>query len=230
MTVENGRLRVVISAAADGIGRAMAEAYLKAGAEVAVFDVSEAAVDAYRADHPDGLAEIVDVTDESAVSQFFLKVQDRMGGIDVLVNNAGNRRPQRIFRGYGPGRLASLSGSGCGWHVPLPEKCAIPLMKQQKSGVITNLASTAGTWGYPMRTPYAAAKWAVVGLTKSLACELGEFGIRANAIVPGAVAGDRMDRVIAAESKAKGRSEAGNPRKLRRCCLHAQLCHPTGYC
>ena len=199
--------RVVISAAADGIGRAMAEAYLQAGAQVAVFDISPAAVNDFRDAHPDSLAEVVDVTDEAAVSAFFSKAQQHLGGIDVLVNNAGIAGPSGYIEDMALADWRRCMEVGVdGMFLCL--KSAVPIMKKQKSGVITNLASTAGTWGYPMRTPYAAAKWAVVGLTKSLACELGEFGIRANAICPGAVAGDRMDRVIAAESQAKGKTEA----------------------
>jgi NAD(P)-dependent dehydrogenase (short-subunit alcohol dehydrogenase family) len=74
--------------------------------------------------------------------------------------------------------------------------------------VIVNLSSSAGLFGYPNRAPYCAAKWAVIGLTKTLAMELGPFGVRVNAICPGAVEGPRMARVIAAEAAATGRSEA----------------------
>ncbi len=77
-------------------------------------------------------------------------------------------------------------------------------MKQQRAGSIINMSSTAGLLGYGRRTPYAAAKWAVIGLTKSLAVELGRYGVRVNAICPGSVRGDRMDRVIAAEAAARG--------------------------
>ena len=79
-----------------------------------------------------------------------------------------------------------------------------PVMKAQESGVITNLSSTSGLFGAPFRAPYAAAKWAVIGFTKTIATELGPHGIRCNAICPGAVSGDRMDRVLAAEAKARG--------------------------
>jgi NAD(P)-dependent dehydrogenase (short-subunit alcohol dehydrogenase family) len=81
-------------------------------------------------------------------------------------------------------------------------------MKKQRSGSIVNMSSTAGQVGYGRRTPYAAAKWAVIGFTKSLAIEVGPFGVRANAICPGAVRGDRMARVIAAEATARGLPES----------------------
>ena len=79
-----------------------------------------------------------------------------------------------------------------------------PVMKRQKSGAIINLSSTSGLFGAPFRAPYAAAKWAVIGFTKTIATELGPFGIRCNAICPGAVSGERMDRVLAAEAQARG--------------------------
>jgi NAD(P)-dependent dehydrogenase (short-subunit alcohol dehydrogenase family) len=85
---------------------------------------------------------------------------------------------------------------------------AIPLIKAAGAGSIVNLSSTAGLFGYPLRAPYVASKWALVGLTKTLAIELGPFGIRANAVCPGSIDGPRMDRVIAAEAAARGTSEA----------------------
>lgn len=206
MSNESKECRVVVSAAADGIGRAIAEAFLQRGAKVAIFDLSPEAVADFQKAHPECLAEIVDVTDEEAVSAFFDRALDRMGGIDVLVNNAGIAGPSGYLE-----EMALADWRRClevgvdGMFLCL--KYALPAMKQAGTGAIINLASTAGTWGYPMRTPYAAAKWAVVGLTKSLAGEVGMNGIRVNAICPGAVAGDRMDRVIAAEAKATGRPE-----------------------
>ena len=80
----------------------------------------------------------------------------------------------------------------------------MPLLKAAGGGSIVNLSSTAGIMGFPLRTPYAASKWAVAGLTKSLSMELGEFSIRVNAICPGAVAGPRIERVIAADAEARG--------------------------
>jgi len=81
------------------------------------------------------------------------------------------------------------------------------LLKKNKKGSIINISSTAGLFGFPLRTPYVASKWAVIGMTKSLAMELGEFDIRVNAICPGSVSGDRMKRVIEAKAKSLGISE-----------------------
>ena len=87
-------------------------------------------------------------------------------------------------------------------------RLAIPLLKASGAGSIVNIASTAGQHGYPLRTPYAASKWALIGLTKTLAMELGSFGIRVNAVCPGAVDGPRIDRVIADKAAARGVSPA----------------------
>jgi NAD(P)-dependent dehydrogenase (short-subunit alcohol dehydrogenase family) len=83
-------------------------------------------------------------------------------------------------------------------------RLVVPHLKRQRSGAIVSISSTAGLYGYGMRTPYAAAKWAVIGFTKSLAVELGPFGVRANAVAPGAVEGPRMGRVIEAEAAQRG--------------------------
>jgi NAD(P)-dependent dehydrogenase (short-subunit alcohol dehydrogenase family) len=80
-------------------------------------------------------------------------------------------------------------------------------LRKQGSGSIVNMASTAGLYGFPRRAPYASAKWAIRGLTKTLAQELGPAGVRVNCICPGSVAGERIDRVIAAEAKKTGQSE-----------------------
>nr|NKB42293.1 SDR family oxidoreductase [Ilumatobacter sp.] len=85
-------------------------------------------------------------------------------------------------------------------------RLALPHLLQSDAARIVNIASTAGLFGFPYRSPYAAAKWAVIGLTKTMAMELGEFGIRVNAVCPGSVAGTRMDHVIKLEAAATGRT------------------------
>ena len=81
------------------------------------------------------------------------------------------------------------------------------MLKKNNGGSIINLSSTAGLFGFPLRIPYAASKWAIIGMTKSLAMELGEFNVRVNAICPGSVSGDRMKRVIEAKAKSLGVTE-----------------------
>ncbi|GGF72763.1 NAD(P)-dependent dehydrogenase, short-chain alcohol dehydrogenase family [Mameliella alba] len=197
--------RVLITAGAAGLGRAMAEGCLARGDRVAVCDVDPSAVDAFRTDHPQALAEVVDVTDESAMTAFLGRVEETFGGVDVVCANAGT--------GGQAGRIETLDLDA--WRACLDVnltgafltcRWAARVMRAQGDGLIVLTSSTAGLHGYPLRAPYASAKWAIVGLTKTLAMELGPAGIRVNAICPGAVEGDRMDRVVAMESAASGLS------------------------
>jgi NAD(P)-dependent dehydrogenase (short-subunit alcohol dehydrogenase family) len=199
--------RVVVTAGAVGIGRAIAEAFVSAGARVHVCDIDE--------DHLAALAEaapgigrsLADVADPDQVARLFEDALAGLGGLDVLVNNAGVAGPA------GPAEDCGIEA----WRHTLAVNLdgafhclrhAIPVMKAASAGSIVNISSTAGLFGYPLRAPYVASKWALVGLTKTLAIELGPHGIRANAVCPGSIAGPRMDRVIAAEAAARGASEA----------------------
>ncbi len=197
--------RVLVTAGAAGIGRAVARAFSAEGAFVHVCDVDEAAIAALAAENPAITATHADVSSEDDVARVF---QDFAGGyeaLDVLVNNAGIAGPT------GPVETLTLDDWRACIAVNLDSaflfsRAAVPKMKQAGSGVILNLSSTAGFMGYPGRSPYASAKWAVIGFTKSLAMELGPHGVRVNAICPGAISGDRMDRVIAAEAHTTGKA------------------------
>ena len=198
--------RVFVTAAAAGIGRAIARAFCADGARVHVCDIDAEALAALAQELPQLSYSVTDVGDEAQVEQFFRDGLEQLGGIDVLVNNAGIGGPA--------GPLETLDSAAWQQTIQLNLnstffccKQALPYLKSQGSGAIVNLSSTAGIMGYPLRTPYAAAKWAVTGLTKSLAMECGNDGIRVNAICPGPVAGERMDRVIANEARARGVSE-----------------------
>jgi NAD(P)-dependent dehydrogenase (short-subunit alcohol dehydrogenase family) len=144
-----------------------------------------------------------DVTDSDASQRIICCADEQMGGIDVLVNNAGVAGPTALVEDVDPAAWRDCLAVTLDSHFLLT-RLVVPRMKQQRSGAIVSISSTAGLFGYGMRTPYAAAKWAVIGFTKSLAIELGPFGIRANAVAPGSVAGPRMSRVIEAEATARG--------------------------
>ena len=130
-----------------------------------------------------------------------------MGGVDVLVNNAGISGPAGPVDTLEPEAWRQTMEVNINGQFYCTRR-VVPALKAQRSGSIVNIASTAGLFGYPWRTPYAASKWAVIGFTKSLAMELGEYGIRANAICPGSINNPRMDGVIAMEAAVSGRSEA----------------------
>jgi NAD(P)-dependent dehydrogenase (short-subunit alcohol dehydrogenase family) len=194
--------RVVITAAAAGIGRVTADAFLQAGAVVHVCDVDPAAVAACANAGPALRATQVDLADTDALTAWLDAAVADLGGIDVLVNNAGVKGPTALVEDVSLDEWRACLAVGLDSHFLCASRVA-PLMKAQGHGSIINMSSAAGLYGYGMRSPYAAAKWAVIGLTKSLAIELGPHGVRCNAICPGSVRGARMDAVIAAQASER---------------------------
>ena len=193
-------MKVLITAGASGIGRAMAEAFDAEGADVWVTDVDKKALANLPAHW--GAAD-VDASNEAAMADFFAELEARWGRLDVLCANAGIAGPTAPVEEITLAdwqRCVSVNLEGAF----LAAKYATPIMQTALSGSIVLTSSTAGQYGYPFRAPYAAAKWAVIGLMKTLAMELGPYGIRANAICPGAVEGERMEGVLAREALAKG--------------------------
>ena len=197
--------RVLVTAGGSGIGLVIAQAFAAAGERVHVCDIDRSRLEAVSASSEIGTT-AVDVSDPDQVAALFDEVQSELGGLDVLVNNAGTAGPTGPFE--------SLSFDD--WHSTLAvnldsqflcTRLAVLMLKTACGGSIVNISSTAGLHGYPLRAPYAVAKWGVIGLTKTLAMELGPYGIRVNAICPGSVGGDRMDRVVAAEATTRGVSE-----------------------
>ncbi len=201
---------VLVTAGASGLGRAMAEAFLAQGDRVRVVDADPAAVAACP---PELGAAVLDVNDEEGVARHFAETLAPAWGerIDVLCANAGIAGPTAAVEDMdlaGWRRCLSVNLDGAF----LPIRAAVPWMKRAGSGVITLTSSTAGLFGFPYRAPYAAAKWGVIGLMKTLAMELGPFGVRANAICPGCVEGPRIEGVIAREARKKGTT----PEAIRR--------------
>ncbi|TMG83552.1 MAG: SDR family oxidoreductase, partial [Betaproteobacteria bacterium] len=196
-------MRVLVTAGAAGIGRSFAETFADAGAKVFICDVDRKALDAFRAARPEIGGGIADVADSRHVDGLFDAATVFLGGLDVLINNAGIPGPTAPVESIEIGdwdRTIAVDLNGMFYCT----RKAVPLLKEAGGGCIINLSSVAGRLGYPLRTPYAAAKWAVVGFTKSLAMELGPANIRVNAIQPGIVEGERIERVISAKAKALG--------------------------
>jgi len=204
-------MRVIVTAAASGIGRAIAEAFLNEGARMHICDVNEELLSRCQAALPAIGATLADVSDPAQVDRLFDAATAHLGGLDVLVNNAGIAGPTAPVEEVTPDEWDRTMAVNINSQFYCARR-AVPLLKAAGGGSIVNLSSSAGLFGYPMRSPYAASKWAVIGFTRTLAMELGEFGIRVNAICPGGVEGERMDRVIAAEAKSKGVS----PDKVRK--------------
>jgi NAD(P)-dependent dehydrogenase (short-subunit alcohol dehydrogenase family) len=203
MDMDIAGLRVLVTAGAAGIGLEIARAFMREGARVHVSDIDRTALDGLAATDPGLTRSFGDVADRTEVARFFDEALQALGGLDVLVNNAGIAGPTGRVEEINPedwDRCLDICITGqfnCA-------RLAVPHLKQSRNASIVNLSSAAGRFGFAMRTPYAAAKWAVVGFTKSLSRELGEFGIRVNAILPGIVAGDRQRRVLEAKAQQRG--------------------------
>jgi NAD(P)-dependent dehydrogenase (short-subunit alcohol dehydrogenase family) len=195
--------RAVITAAASGIGRATLETFVAAGARVCACDIDAEGLEELRTALPDVAAVRADVSDPAAVDALFDMALAKLGGLDILINNAGIAGPTARIEEIEPEDWArTLEVNLTGQY--LCARRAVPHIRAAGGGSVVNLSSAAGRFGFALRTPYAASKWAVVGLSKSLAIELGPDQIRVNAICPGAVEGDRIDRVIAAKAQALG--------------------------
>lgn len=181
----------------------MAEAFAATGAQVWVTDVDPAALVSL----PGNMrGDLVDVTDERAMALLADRVATAWGGLEVICANAGIKGPtgrieEIALEDWRACMAVNLEGPF------LTVKHFAPMLRRAGSGVITFTSSTAGMYGFPFRSPYSAAKWGVIGLMKTAAMELGPYGIRCNAILPGSVEGPRMDAVIAAEAAAKGMTE-----------------------
>ena len=205
LDLELGGARVVITAGASGIGAAIARRFVGLGARVWVCDIDEVALTGIGRE---GVrSHVADVARTEQVDAFMELALTEMGGIDVLVNNAGIAGPGGVAHGVDPVAVTETFDVNV-TSMFRTLRIAVPAMIEQGSGLIVNLSSTAGQFGFPYRAPYAASKWAVIGLTKTLAMELGEHGIRVNAICPGSVSGPRMDRVVELEAEASGRDPA----------------------
>ncbi|MFP3549813.1 SDR family oxidoreductase [Paraburkholderia sp. SIMBA_049] len=197
-------LRVFVSAGAAGIGAAIAEAFLQAQAKVYICDVNAAAVADARSRLPDLHAGIADVSDRAQVDAVIDDARQKLGGLDVLINNAGIAGPTGAVEDLDPAQWESTVSTNLNSQFYFLRK-AVPVLKETSDcASIIAMSSVAGRLGYPFRTPYASTKWAIVGLVKSLAAELGPSNIRVNAILPGVVEGERMSKVIAARADALG--------------------------
>jgi NAD(P)-dependent dehydrogenase (short-subunit alcohol dehydrogenase family) len=201
LTVDLGGLRIAITAGANGIGRVMADSFVDCGARVFISDVDEDALTA--SGHPGMRADAGVPADceafvDAAVTNF--------GGLDVLVNNAGIAGPTALVEHVTPEALDATLRIDLASMFHCSRR-AIPALRAAGGGSVVNLSSAAGRFGFPLRAPYSAAKWGVIGFTKSLSIELGPDGIRVNAILPGPVDGPRIRAVIKAKAQAAGISE-----------------------
>ena len=199
--------RVLITAGAAGIGREFARAFAATGAKVYICDIDEKSLAALAKEIPGLVASRCDMSKRAEIERMVPEAIAALGGLDVLINNAGvsgMTLPVEQYPADDWDKVVAINLTSM-FDVT---RLAIPTLKQSKAGCIINLSSIAGRFGIVNRSSYSATKWGVIGLTKTLAMELGEWGIRVNAIAPGAVEGDRLGRVFAGRAQISGKSLA----------------------
>jgi len=195
--------KIIISAGASGIGWAITKVCVAKGASVYLCDIDPKAINKVKK-HPSYNKRIfvseTDASDEMEVVDFFHKIKKKFRNLDALINNVGVAGPTGIIEKLDSNEWENTLHVNVNSHFYF-NKQAIPLLKKSKTSSIINISSGAGIMGFPLRSPYAASKWAVVGMTKTLAMELGKYKIRVNVICPGTIKGDRMKRVIRDKAK-----------------------------
>ncbi len=195
--------RALVTGAASGIGLEIARGFRRLGATVLITDIEPEILVSARDDGLEGV--VSDAADEDQVRALMRDIDRRLGGLDVLVNNVGIAGPTSPIESCDSESWRSTfdvnvhSQFYCVKH-------ALPLLRNAPGASIINMSSAAGRLGMAGRGAYSASKWAVIGLTKTLAIELGAEGIRVNAICPGAVEGTRIDAVIEAKAEMVGQA------------------------
>jgi len=199
----NNKNIVLISGGASGIGRRTAERFLAQGDAVHICDVSRELVDDFLAANPGATGTVADIGARDDVGCVFADFQKRHDHLDILVNNAGIAGPSAPVDEHdedGWDKCIQVNLSGTFYMT----RRAVPLLRQSGGGAIINISSTAALHGYPLRSAYAASKWAMMGLMKTWAMELGPEGIRVNAVCPTSVEGARIDAVIRRDAEQRG--------------------------
>jgi NAD(P)-dependent dehydrogenase (short-subunit alcohol dehydrogenase family) len=200
---EQVKQRVLVTAGASGIGREIARAFAANGAKVFVCDIDGKALEALTKELGGVATTVCDVSKRAEVERMVDEGVRALGGLDVLVNNAGIAGPTAPVETLDPDEWEKVVAVNLNGTFNVT-RCAIPHLKKSPAGSIIIMSSVAGRYGYPNRSPYATTKWGLIGFAKTLSMELGEFGIRANAILPGGVIGDRMERVFEGRAKLSG--------------------------
>ena len=195
--------KIIISAGASGIGWATAKICLSRGALVYMCDLNIKLLNKIKKHSLNNkrlFSYKCDASNENEVSNFFKQIKKKTNKIDALINNVGVAGPTGSLEKLNSKDWENTLHTDINSHFYFTKK-AIPLIKKSKNGSIINISSTAGILGFPLRSPYAASKWAIIGITKTLAMELGKFNIRVNAVCPGTIKGERMKRVIRDKAK-----------------------------
>ena len=197
--------RVLVTAGASGIGREITRAFAANGAKVFVSDIDAKGLDALSKEIKGVMTKVCDNSKRSDVEALIPGAVQTLGGLDVLVNNAGISGPTAPVEEVDPDKWEAVININLNGTFNVT-RLAIPHLKKSSAGSIIILSSLGGRFGYPNRSPYCTSKWGLIGFAKTLALELGEYNIRANAIAPGAVGGERIERVLEGRAKAEGKT------------------------
>jgi NAD(P)-dependent dehydrogenase (short-subunit alcohol dehydrogenase family) len=197
--------KVLITAAGSGIGLEIARAFSAAGAKVFITDINSQALEAAKKEMPGLTTKLCDNSKRSDIEVMVPAAVGALGGLDVLINNAGISGPTAPVEEIDPDKWEAVMAVDLTGTFNVT-RLAIPHLKKSAAGSIIIMSSLGGRFGYPNRSPYCVAKSGLIGFAKTLAIELGDHNIRANAIAPGAVGGQRMENVLAGRAKADGKS------------------------
>jgi NAD(P)-dependent dehydrogenase (short-subunit alcohol dehydrogenase family) len=192
-----------ISAGTAGIGLAIARHLRGQNYRCFANDIDAQSVAAFNDEFGPGQALVCDVSDPVQVDEFFDTLLASVGRIDLLVNNAGIAGPTATVEAIAAEDWRRTIDVDLNSHFYCTRR-VVPGMKAARAGCIVNISSNAGLHGFPLRSPYTASKWAIIGLTKTWAMELGPWNVRVNAICPGSVSGPRIDRVIERDAAERG--------------------------
>ena len=197
--------RVLVTAGASGIGREIARTFAANGAKVFVSDIDAKALEALSKEIKGVMTKTCDNSKRSDVEALIPAAVDALGGLDVLVNNAGISGPTAPVEAIDPDKWEAVMNVNLNGTFNVT-RLAIPHLKKSAAGNIIIMSSLGGRFGYPNRSPYCTSKWGLIGFAKTLALELGAFNIRANAIAPGAVGGERIEHVLEGRAKTEGKT------------------------
>jgi NAD(P)-dependent dehydrogenase (short-subunit alcohol dehydrogenase family) len=197
----------IVTGASKGIGRVMSQRFAREGAKVVCAarsgELVQETVALIRAGGGEGVAVVADAGTEEGAKAIVLAGVRAFGQIDTLVNNAGDGGPTKPVQDYTTDDWFYTINS-CLTSAYLCSRFTVPAMIAAGRGAIVNIASMAGRRGLAYRVGYCSAKAGQIGMTYGLALELGRHNITVNAIAPGAVAGDRIDRVIKGQADVRG--------------------------
>lgn len=198
-------LRVIVTAGAGGIGKAIVELFLQEGARVFVCDIDPMSLDRLVAEFPAvGICQC-DVSDDASVARMFEDAIRFLGGLDCLVNNAGSvgpTKPTAEISAKEWERCVQINLSSAF----LCTNQALPHLCHSSNASIVSISSAAGRLGYPNKAPYAAAKWGIIGFMKTVSIEYGPQGIRCNCVLPGPVDNATMEEMVAKKAELAGTS------------------------